>query len=86
MRRESLQTSKESLETRKVSLAVLEKGGTSVAAISVNLQRLADQADVKAAQEARQAKISALEKKLLLGIGNPDDIKTKLGVLLDDDC
>ncbi|CAN0589259.1 unnamed protein product, partial [Laminaria digitata] len=70
VRRESLQTSKESLQTRKANLTALEKAGTSVAVISVNLQRLADQADVKAAQEARQAKISALEKKLLLGIGS----------------
>ena len=59
-RRDALKTSRESVETRKASLAVLEKASDHVETIGSNLQRMVEQADQKAAKEALDRKITAL--------------------------
>ena len=83
-RRQALQTSRESLETMKASLAVLAKASTHVETIGANLQRMVEQADHKAAKEALDRRITALEKKIMLGIGNVGEIRIQLGALLDE--
>ena len=82
-RREALKTSRESVETRKASLAVLAKASSHVETIGLNLQRMVEQADAKAEKESRAAKIAALEKKLMLGIGSAPDVRNQLEALLD---
>ena len=82
-RRQALQTSRGSLETRKASLAVLAKASTHVETIGANLQRMGEQADDKAAKEALDRRITALEKKIMLGIGNAGEMRIQLGALLD---
>ena len=63
----TLKVSRESVETRKASLAIPEKASTHVETIGANLRRLVEQADQKAAKEALDRKITALEK-IMLGI------------------
>ena len=82
-RRQALQTSRESLETRKASLAVLAKASTHVETVGANLQRMVEQADHKAAKEALDRRIT-LEKKIMLGIGNVGEMRIQLGALLDE--
>ena len=84
-RREALQTSRESLETRKANLAVLEKASDHVETIGANLQRMVEQSDQEAAKEALDRKITALEKKIMLGIGNVGEMRIQLGALLDEE-
>ena len=67
MRWVTLKVSRESVETRKASLAIPEKASTHVETIGANLRRLVEQADQKAAKEALDRKITALEK-IMLGI------------------
>lgn len=62
MRRKTLETSEDSIETRKAQLIVLEKANTHVENIGANLHRMVEQADEGAAKDRREASIFALEK------------------------
>lgn len=74
----------EALETRKRGLAAMESANTHVADLSSNIKKMAQLREESNQAARTKDKIEALERKLMLQIGDPNAIKAQLNVLLDE--
>ena len=73
----------EFLDTKKKGLAAMEEANIHVGVLSANIKRLVELREKQAAAAARAEKITSLEKKLMLGLGDPVTTKAELHSLLD---
>ena len=61
----------------------MEEANIHVGVLSANIKRLVELREKQAAAAARAEKITSLEKKLMLGLGDPVTTKAELHSLLD---
>ena len=73
----------EFLDTTKKGLAAMEEAKTHVGVISANVERLVELREKQATAAARAEKMTSLENKLTLGLGDPVATKAEFHSLLD---
>ena len=62
----------------------MEEANIHVGVLSANIKRLVELREKGATAAARAQKITSLEKKLMLGLGDPVATKAELRILLDE--
>lgn len=75
---------KENRETRKEALQAMKAANDHAKAIGDNIRKMVDLKEKEAEQNAREMRIKALEKKLMLGLGDPVAVKAELARLFDE--
>ncbi|CAN0217437.1 unnamed protein product [Scytosiphon promiscuus] len=82
--KENKEARKEVIETKKKGSAVLQEANAHVGQLSANIKRIVELKEASAAAQARAGKIQALEKKLMMMIGDEEENKAALVALLDE--
>lgn len=75
---------KENQETKQEALGAMKTANDHASRISQNIEKMVELKEKEASRIAREDKIKALEKKLMLGLGDPVSVKADLLRLLDE--